>query len=657
MSKSIYNHWLPEPLAEQVATEEPRRYAALVASLKEQWERDRRRLPLPEAVRATQGFLAPCRTFYHARADLPPASLLDLVRTQLSIVLLGEGDLMVQTRWALQAQQLLRTHRSKLRGLRVAWRPWLLTLRRAVLRDAARDYEGSALSEARRQTLARLAHRLRRHWPRGAAAEIWAALRPALLDAQRPAAYEALGWLVMLLPTTALRAGDGDWGAWAREWARLWGEQAHCAYWDALWGALFARLAAHDAFGLVDWRALAPALLSRYAWAFRVPVGASFADPPLSFDSPRHCQVLFANELQNRAECAAHAAVYMIGHVAGGDGVSEEQARSGGLNGVDGSFQKKSPPQDPAASPYGDLLKPAQTDDDPALALLERLVAVLEQYYHPSNGGRWTPGLAHFLRALTGAFAGRVLSESRQRRRAALREAAVGGARGPRRAAAPARRRRGRERGGRAGGGRRGHGGGGRGGGRAVRGRGRGRRGLGVGQQRGGGGAADAARRPAPRAAVRARHRARRGAAPAPGREGPVWQGPRAAARRDARAGPAGRDRAGADARGRARALLRGAGDGREHARPGRRDPEPDALRAAHAAGGPAPARRGRRRRAPPPRAAAGAALAAALVATLPAIDANDPSKSLAAFRFYAVALSSLAGLPVSGCWACVFCV
>ena len=38
---------------------------------------------------------------------------------------------------------------------------------------------------------------------------------------------------------------------------------------------------------------------------------------------------------------------------------------------------------------------------------------------------------------------------------------------------------------------------------------------------------------------------------------------------------------------------------------------------------------------------------AAALVATLPAIDANDEPKSLAAFRFYCCTLGALGQLPV----------
>ncbi|KAL6772361.1 hypothetical protein ACKKBG_A29920 [Auxenochlorella protothecoides x Auxenochlorella symbiontica] len=386
-SKSVYNEWLPQHLAERVATEEPARYAALVAALKAQWERDSRTLSAAEALRATQPYIALCRTLYHARADLDSTSLHDLVHCQLEMVAQGEGDLMVQTRWALQLQQLLRTHRSKL-SIEVPWRPWYLMLRRTVLRDDL-EYEGGALSEARRQTLARLIHRLRRHFPRGSAAEIWDEFKTALRDVQRVDGFEALGWLTMLLPTTALKAGDGDWGAWAEEWVALWRAVPHCSYWDALWGALFARLASHDAFGLIDWHHHLPELYTHFLWAFRVPVGTSFADPPFSFDCPKHCQVLFANELASRSECAAHAAIYMLGHGGGPPGA------------------------------------------DSALAHLEGLVGLLEQYYHPSNGGRWNSGLAHLFKTLASAFGARLLAESNAARRTAER------ARGPRGASAP----------------------------------------------------------------------------------------------------------------------------------------------------------------------------------------------------------------------------
>lgn len=71
---------------------------------------------------------------------------------------------------------------------------------------------------------------------------------------------------------------------------------------------------------------------------------------------------------------------------------------------------------------------------DSALAHLEGLVGLLEQYYHPSNGGRWNSGLAHLFKTLASAFGARLLAESNAARRTAER------ARGPRGRLRPARR-------------------------------------------------------------------------------------------------------------------------------------------------------------------------------------------------------------------------
>lgn len=70
-------------------------------------------------------------------------------------------------------------------------------------------FAGGALSEARRQTLARLIHRLRRHFPRGAAAEIWDEFKTALRDVQRVDGFE-----VNVL-------GEREGGGWEGERARL----------------------------------------------------------------------------------------------------------------------------------------------------------------------------------------------------------------------------------------------------------------------------------------------------------------------------------------------------------------------------------------------------------------------------------------------------
>jgi hypothetical protein len=59
------------------------------------------------------------------------------------------------------------------------------------------------LAQARHSALFSLVPRARRHFPASAAAEVWAAARPALVggDPAGTAAFMSLGWLVMFFPT------------------------------------------------------------------------------------------------------------------------------------------------------------------------------------------------------------------------------------------------------------------------------------------------------------------------------------------------------------------------------------------------------------------------------------------------------------------------
>ena len=60
---------------------------------------------------------------------------------------------------------------------------------------------------------------------------------------------QALGWLVMLMPTQQAARRDGDWDAWLRAWMALWGQVYHSAFWNTLWLHLVTRLAKHDIAG------------------------------------------------------------------------------------------------------------------------------------------------------------------------------------------------------------------------------------------------------------------------------------------------------------------------------------------------------------------------------------------------------------------------
>lgn len=54
--------------------------------------------------------------------------------------------------------------------------------------------------------------------------------------------------------------------------------------------------------------------------------------------------------------------------------------------------------------------------EDMALSSLERMVLLLEQYFHPSNTGKWTPGLAIFLKYMCYHLNERLVSEHSVRR-------------------------------------------------------------------------------------------------------------------------------------------------------------------------------------------------------------------------------------------------
>ncbi|KAI3424360.1 hypothetical protein D9Q98_009913 [Chlorella vulgaris] len=364
----VWNDWLPEAQAEEIRTEEPLRYAALVRHLCQQWQRDRAELGLAAAAEATLPFVPLAKCLMNARAEPEPAVLNQFVEFMLDVVLSCQSDLVVQVRWAQQLHRLLRVHRRKLQ-VSVPWRPLYEMMRRQGMEPSA-AYEGGGVAEARHQALVTLVHRCRRYFPPGSAAEMWDHFAPALADPQRPECFEALGWLAMLLPTHEAMRTEGGWREWAPRWLHLWQQLDHCRYWDSLWFALFSRLAKHDVHGMVDWPVLLPQLYTRFMWAFEVPVGAATGSPPFSYPAPGLCQLLFNAELKSRSSCIAKATIYLLGRGGGG-----------------------SPQQDPVW-PH-----------------LEGVANLLEQYYHPSNSGRWSATLSNFMRELTTHLCKRLVAE------------------------------------------------------------------------------------------------------------------------------------------------------------------------------------------------------------------------------------------------------
>ena len=170
-----------------------------------------------------------------AEPDLPAIQL--LVETLLDIVFTCSTDLAAQTRWGALLNRLLRSHRRKLK-LTIQWRPLYTMLRRYAM-EPSLTFDGIGVGQARNKHLMGLIHRGRRFFPPGSAAEIWAEFAPTLRDVSSPDAFEALGWLAVLMPTRAATGKDGDWATWVAEWMDIWASVTHIHYWQALWMGLF----------------------------------------------------------------------------------------------------------------------------------------------------------------------------------------------------------------------------------------------------------------------------------------------------------------------------------------------------------------------------------------------------------------------------------
>eukprot|EP00873_Tetraselmis_striata_P035714 jgi/Tetstr1/455978/TSEL_042757.t2 len=399
----VWREWLPEHLAEESAREEPARFHALSLALEEDWRAQDPTAPDHEHVRL---WVSIVNTFYAAKASYDSADVERIVRVALEIILNSDTDVVAQVRWATCAAKLLRRFRRTLR-LEVPWRPLYDLLRRVHFSDSV-SYQGAAVMESHKEALTQLIRKSRRFFPEGSAAEIWAEFRGGLQDTHQPAAFESLGWLVLLMPTLAAGRGEGDWDAWLPLWLDTWAKVMYSGYWDCLWMALLARLIKHDTTGIVRWHLHLDAIYTRIVSYFQVPVGTSSASIPIHRTAPQDCETLFGGECTSKSSTSAKIIVYLLGRcpepgahamtVATEDSVASTAMRAAG-----GTREEV---------------------DDGVTARLDRLVDLLEQYFHPSNGGRWTSSLSRFLRHLMDYFTRRLQLDAELRQ---LREAGGGG--------------------------------------------------------------------------------------------------------------------------------------------------------------------------------------------------------------------------------------
>ncbi|KAK9792661.1 hypothetical protein WJX73_001340 [Symbiochloris irregularis] len=326
-SRSIWREWLPEDLLPQVQSEEPHRFSRTLRAFANEWKQN---------------------------SDMPSAQR------------------------CLESLKWVSVFKSSM----TTWH------RPEACSDApGQAYSGLAMYFGEQNALSGIIHRSRRFFAPDAAQEIWDAFSPALSNMLTPQCLEALGWLVLFLPTcqATIDPKAGAWDAWLGTILDTWQAVAPCDFFQHQALGFVARLAKHDCYGVVQWQKHMSVLYTHMLWSFHVPVGTATAKIPFGRGSSIFNKSTFSLDSYERSDSAGKLAIYLL--------------------------------QRGAAAAHADSLQNGSMDDASApasvsgMAHLERLADLLENYYHPSNNGTWDKSLASLLSSLTKYMGKRLVFE------------------------------------------------------------------------------------------------------------------------------------------------------------------------------------------------------------------------------------------------------
>ncbi|XVF70972.1 hypothetical protein PTKIN_Ptkin11bG0205100 [Pterospermum kingtungense] len=352
----LYNAWLPPPVAEETKKEKES-FSRVVSSLKNVYRPDD-----SDSVYSTLKWISVIDLFIKAKSDIILEDIVSVIEIGLELFHKSQGKLYAQVRWGNILVRLLNKYRKKL-SLKVQWRPLYDTL---INTHFTRNTgpEGWRLRQRHFEAVTSLVRSSRRFFPAGSASEIWSEFRSLLENPWHNATFEGAGFVRLFLPTNPDNQ-DFFSDNWIRECMDLWDSIPNCQFWNSQWAAVMACVVKNYKF--IDWECFLPTLFTRFLNMFEVPVASGSGSYPFSVDVPRNTRFLFSNKTVTPAKSIAKSVVY--------------------------------------------LLKPGSV----AQEHFEKLVNLLEQYYHPSNGGRWTYSLERFLLYLVITFQKRLQHEQQNR--------------------------------------------------------------------------------------------------------------------------------------------------------------------------------------------------------------------------------------------------
>ncbi|XP_038972814.1 proteasome activator subunit 4 isoform X1 [Phoenix dactylifera] len=348
----LYNAWLPLPVAEETKRE-AESFATVVRSVNDTWRPDD-----PDSVYSTLKWISIIDLFLKAKSEVFPADVKELVEFGLEVFHASQNKLYAQVRWGNILVKLLRKHGKKL-SISIQWRPIYDTLMRTHFKRNTGP-EGWKLRQRHFITIMSLARSCRKFFPAGSASEIWSEFRALMENPWHNSAFEGAGFVRLFLPVN-LENQNYFTSNWIKQCLDVWDSIPNCQFWDIQWASVIARCI--KSCKSIDWEVFLPALFTRFLNLFEVPVSNGNGSYPFPLEVPRNTRFLFSSKTGMPAKAIAKSIVY--------------------------------------------LLKPGSL----VQVYFERLANLLEQYYHPSNGGRWTSSLERFLRHLVISFQKRLQDE------------------------------------------------------------------------------------------------------------------------------------------------------------------------------------------------------------------------------------------------------
>ncbi|CAN1354111.1 Proteasome activator subunit 4 [Linum perenne] len=357
----LYNAWLPPPVAEETK-KEGESFSRVVHSIRSAYNPDD-----PDSVYATLKWISVLDIFVKAKSDVSLEDVTAVVEIGLELFSVSQDKLYAQVRWGNILVRVLNKYRKKL-CLKVPWRPLYDTLVHTHF-SRSTGPEGWRLRQRHFSTVTSLVRSCRRFFPAGSAAEIWSEFSSLLENPWHNSSFEGSGFVRLFLPTN-LDNQDFYTSDWVRKSMDLWDSMPNCQFWNSQWAAVIARVIKN--YDFIDWECFLPTLFTRFLNMFEVPVANGSGSYPFPVDVPRNTRFLFSNKTVTPTKAIAKSIVRLtvLSHIV-----------------------------------Y--LLKPGSSTEK----YFEKLVDLLEQYYHPSNGGRWTYSLERFLLYLVVAFQKRLQHE------------------------------------------------------------------------------------------------------------------------------------------------------------------------------------------------------------------------------------------------------